>query len=286
MKPLRVIVFLLFTAIIWQRGYASTGTDQPVLNTKLHDESPEALPIPEPPASGHGGHGHSHGQPAPTPEPAKAPEMAPEVVKSGENSQKLTESTLRLAENAPETIKTAPDAVKSQSPPPPNLNNVLGGKPEAKIGLSDMDLEIERMIREEEERMAAGKQEEKQEDLVLKSLKFEQSQPEVVENTPETVVTTPESVTTTTVTPEDVPPSFRRREDVRKRETIFRRRGISQMGKRTRKCDQWNPFSLYHSHLLHRLTRLSTFQVSCGNGRKWFLKTGNIGQKSIYELLA
>ncbi|KAF1763028.1 hypothetical protein GCK72_011293 [Caenorhabditis remanei] len=193
---------------------------------------PEALPIPEPPASGHGhshgghghshgGHGHSHGHPAPTPEPAKAPEMTPEVVKSAENAPKSTENAPesaenapKLTENAPETIKNAPDvapdAVKSPSPPPPNLNNVLGGKPETKIGLSDMDLEIERMIREEEERMAAGKQEEKQEDLVLKSLpeslKFEQIQPEVVENAPETVVTAPESVTTTTVTPEDVPP--------------------------------------------------------------------------------
>ncbi|EFO91996.1 hypothetical protein CRE_10611 [Caenorhabditis remanei] len=189
---------------------------------------PEALPIPEPPASGHGhshgghghshgGHGHSHGHPAPTPEPAKAPEMTPEVEKSAENAPKLTETAPESAENAPKLTENAPDvasdAVKSPSPPPPNLNNVLGGKPEAKIGLSEMDLEIERMIREEEERMTAGKQEEKQEDLVLKSLpeslKFEQIQPEVVENAPEVapkVVTTPESVTTTTLTPEDVPP--------------------------------------------------------------------------------
>lgn len=130
--------------------------------------APEPLPIPEPAQSGHGhshgghghshgghghSHGHSHGHPAPTPEVAKVQETASEIPK------------------IPEVVVETP-----------SLNNVLGNP--SKIDLSDMDLEIERMIKAEQERM-------EQEPLVLKSLPAEPIQ-EI--RTPEDVADAPKMV--------------------------------------------------------------------------------------------
>ncbi|CAL2035722.1 unnamed protein product [Caenorhabditis brenneri] len=154
---------------------------------------PEPLPIPEPVNSGHGhshgghghshgGHGHSHGHPAPTPaatpvvDPPKTPEVVPEAVTP-----------------APEPVKT-PEVVPEDPKPLDtiNLNNVLGSPP--KIDLADMDLEIERMIREESERIA-----QQQEPLVLKSLPAEPLQ----ETLPEVPI--PQEQVPEVVTPAPVP---------------------------------------------------------------------------------
>ncbi|ULT99124.1 hypothetical protein L3Y34_000456 [Caenorhabditis briggsae] len=115
--------------------------------------APEPLPIPEPAHSGghghshgghghsHGGHGHSHGAPKAqeVPETRKIPsENAPEVVKMPDLAPEVAE-------------KAAPEAAL-------HLQNVLGNAQNAqnapKIALPDMEQEIDRMIREEEERMA------------------------------------------------------------------------------------------------------------------------------------
>lgn len=177
---------------------------------------PEPLPIPEPVHTGHGhshgghghshgGHGHSHGHPAPTPaatpvvDPPETPELVPEPVKTPE----IVPEPLKTPEIVPEPVKT-PEVVPEDPKPTLdtiNLNNVLGSPP--KIDLADMEQEIEKMIREESERLA------QQEPLVLKSLPAEPIQevvPEVTTPAPEVApeVTTPAPIPE--VAPEVVTP--------------------------------------------------------------------------------
>uniref|UniRef100_A0A8R1HQD3 Uncharacterized protein n=1 Tax=Caenorhabditis japonica TaxID=281687 RepID=A0A8R1HQD3_CAEJA len=145
--------------------------------------APEPLPIPEPTGGhghshgghghSHGGHGHSHGHPAPTPAPAPAVTPPPTVA----------EPAVEATTEAPKTPETVAEDTKAEI----NLNSVLGSPPVLpaadKLDLGDMDAEIERMIREEQERMSQGAQEVTQPPLVLSSAPVEQ-EPEVVTPAP------------------------------------------------------------------------------------------------------
>ncbi|CAO4368674.1 unnamed protein product [Caenorhabditis nigoni] len=157
--------------------------------------APEPLPIPEPAHSGghghshgghghsHGGHGHSHGAPKvpEAPQAEKAPEIVPEVPK--------------MPDLAPETSPEVPKAPEVV----PNLQNVLGSAPSApKMDPSDMEKEIERLIAEEQERMAKSPEE----PLILSSQPIAQPN-EASTVTPDTVAqdtvaqTAPEASTVT-----------------------------------------------------------------------------------------
>ncbi|PIC41530.1 hypothetical protein B9Z55_008917 [Caenorhabditis nigoni] len=191
--------------------------------------APEPLPIPEPAHSGghghshgghghsHGGHGHSHGAPKAqeVPETAKIPaENAPEVVKMPDLVPKIPEESAQNAQKmpdlTPETAQKAPEVV-------PNLQNVLGSAPNPpKMDPSDMEKEIERLIAEEQERMAKSPEE----PLILSSLPVEtatvtqetiaqptdsQTAPEASTVPQEPAIQPTEPIAQPTPAPEDIP---------------------------------------------------------------------------------